>query len=112
LLSEHGILASTLVLASAIPAHSKAEVAVATHPVDAAAFVALNPSEKIALFRRLLLLFDIVDKQQIAWDVCDEFVVDYIPYWFMLHRQPMGNQQKSRHVSQHVRPQSYRIMSI
>jgi len=80
LLAEHGILASPLISASAILAPSKAEIAVATHPVDAAAFVALNPSEKIALFRRLLLLFDIVDKQQIAWDVCDEFVVDDIPF--------------------------------
>ena len=53
LLAEHGILASPLLSAPAIPAHSKAEVAVAKHPVDAAASVSLNPSEKIALFRRL-----------------------------------------------------------
>ncbi len=53
LLAEHGILASPLISTPAILAPSKAEIAVATHPVDAAASVSLNPSEKIALFRRL-----------------------------------------------------------
>ncbi len=53
LLAEHGIVASPLASAFAVAAPSKAEVAVATHPVDTAASVSLNPSEKIALFRRL-----------------------------------------------------------
>ncbi len=54
LLAEHGIVASSLASASTIPAPSEAEVAVATNPVsDAAASISLNPSEKIAIFRRL-----------------------------------------------------------